>query len=228
MKYGIVLPTFVHSIDRTRLVTAAFASLENTVHDGNKPELLLIQKQSVFHNQPVTEKLLEAFNVNLVPDPANIQGTEQTLAWGTQDLFDMGCDYVTWMGDDALFHPQWHMKLRKLIADKPDAVGWSVYRSAYELYHQTLLEEEEYVRVSTLCGHGMTISKEEWKAWGIDWHLGVWYSPAGDTLDLHHAFARTMDNRWTTKVSYIEHTGRRGLHCTPEIPEYAVSFQGIL
>ena len=83
-----------------------------------------------------------------------------------------------------------------------------------------------YVRVSTLCGHGMTVSRKEWQDWGVQWRQGAWLSPGADTLDLYHASCRSGE-RWTTVASYVEHTGRSGLHCSPGIPEYAVDFQGV-
>lgn len=225
-KYGIVLPSYAYSTERGRLVRDAMWSLENTEVMESKPKLLMILRLSEFYKQSyVTQKLLEKFDVETIADPGTIGGTEQTLAWGTQTLFDQGVEYVTWMGDDALFHPQWHLKLQKLIEDKPEALGWSVYRSAYEKYHRTLEETNGYVRVSTLCGHGMTISSQEWKLWGIDWRQGSWLSAGADTLDLHHASQREGE-RWTTAVSYVEHTGRSGVHCSPETPEWAVNFQG--
>src|SRR5579864_3684039 len=225
MKYGIVLPTYAYNVERLQLAMAGFNSLARTEVE-EKPVLLVMHRQGIGHYyEPIN--LSTRFETYIVPDSNGVVGTEQTLAFGTEALFtDHNCNYVTWMGDDALFHPQWHMKLRKLIEDKPDAYSWSVYRSAYEKYHQTLFEEGDYINVSSICGHGMTISKEEWRAWGINWRDGVWNSPAGNTLDLHHCFARTEPKRWTTKVSYIEHTGRHGLHCTPDLPEYAVNFQG--
>lgn len=226
-KYGIVLPTWAYNPERLGLAGQGMQQLSHTEVGDNKPVLLIIHKPGVGHYYEATG-FAPKFHTYVVPEiKTGACGTEQTLAWGTEALIgDHSCDYVTWMGDDAAFHPQWHMKLRKLIEDKPDALGWSVYRSAYERFHQTLFEEGDYVNVSTLCGHGMTISKEEWKIWGIDWKQGYWPSPAGNTLDLKHAFDRTEPNRWTTRVSYIDHVGRRGVHCTPDLPEYAVNFQG--
>jgi hypothetical protein len=226
MTFGIVLPSHVYKPERVRLVAEAFHSLERTVTDpDNKPKLLLILKlTSLYHYY--SERLLHSFDLECIPDPKEVQGTEQTLAYGTQYLFDQGCEVVTWMGDDALFHPMWHKKLEELIAAKPGAVAWSVYRSAYEEVHKTLETDGPYVRVGSICGHGMTFSKEEWQRWGIQWQDGGWCSDRGDTLDLHHSQVR-QGERWVTKVSYIEHTGRVGLHCRAHIPEYAVDFQGI-
>ena len=223
-RYSVCLPSHVYNQERVTLVGPAMATLARTVHDGNKPMLMIIFKNEGNYNYQM-ERFSESFDARLVGEPSGVGGTEMTLAWGTQQLFDDGADYVTWMGDDALFHPQWHMKLRKLIEDKSEALGWSVYRSAYEEFHKTELEEHEYVRVSSLCGHGMTFSKEEWKLWEIDWRKGFWASPGADTLDLYHAWVRKGE-RWTTRVSYIEHTGRRGVHALPHMPEWAVNFQG--
>jgi len=228
MKYGVVLPSYIYAEFRIDSTNYGMASLAETRNDENKPTLLFVLRPTHYTARVNYELpgIKQEFNVETVIDPEGVSGTEQTLAWGTQKLFDDGCDYVTWMGDDALFHPQWHMKLRELINAKPTAKGWSVYRSAYEQYHKTLGQENGYVLVSTLCGHGMTISKEEWKEWGIDWRQGVWALPGSDTLDLYHATQRPGE-RWTTAESWIEHTGRAGVHCSPSTPEWAVNFQKI-
>lgn len=221
-KFGIVLPTYPYDHVRARLIEPAMRTLEKTKTNGQKPKLLMILRQAPFYVYD-TAKLAEVFDLTVIPDPESVSGTEQTLAYGTQWLIDRGCDYITWMGDDALFHPQWHLRLQKLIQDKPLAKGWSVYRSAYETFHQTMTVEDEYVMVSTLCGHGMTFEAKEWVDWGIDWRGGEWMG--GLTLDLQHAIVRGGEH-WTTKVSYVEHTGRDGVHCRPYLPEWAVDFQG--
>ena len=225
-RFGIVLPSHVYDHKRVPLVREAFCSLERTVTPVlNKPKLLLILKLSDLYYYH-SERLMDSFDVECIPDPQEVRGTEQTLAYGTQHLFDRGIDYVTWMGDDALFNPMWHSTLAGLVRDKPEALAWSVYRSAYTDVHKTLEEDGPYVKVNSICGHGMTFSKEEWKTWGIDWHSGAWYCSQGDTLDLHHAENRKGE-RWVTKVSYVDHTGKVGVHCREHIPEHAVDFQGI-
>ena len=225
MRNGIVLPSWVYRPERVNLVRPAFETLQRTETDGNKPLLLLILKltDSYYYD---SEKLLANFDVDVIPDPLEVEGTEQTLAYGTKYLFGKGVDTVTWMGDDSLFHPDWIRKLRKLIQDKPEARAWSVYRSAYVAVHQTVEENGEYVRVSSICGHGMTFSREEWETWGVDWSHRIWDSPYGNTLDMHHIYVRAGGERWVTKQSWVDHTGKEGQHCRPDIPEYGQAFQG--
>lgn len=226
MQRGIVLPTYLYDVGRSVLARAAFESLAKTVVESDA-HLLIIRRPASYDvlTDDVMTVLANKFTVELIQEPSNCVGTEQTLAYGTQHLFDGGCAYVTWMGDDALFHPLWWKKLEQLTLDKPEAKAWSVYRSAYEEFHQTVQEEDDYAQATTLCGHGMTFSKQEWQAWGIDWQVGSWNSYAGDTLDLYHSQMRGGEY-WTTKVSYVEHTGKVGIHCRAEMPEHAVLFQG--
>ena len=227
MRNGIVLPSYIYKPDRVELVRQTFQTLEKTETDeSNKPKLLLILKltDSYYYD---TGRLLDAFDVEVIPDPEEVKGTEQTLAYGTQYLFDQGMDTVTWMGDDAMFNPGWITELRELIARHPDARAWSVYRSAYTDVHQTVEETECDVQVTSVCGHGFTVSQYEWSQWRVDWKAGAWDSPYGDTLDMHHIYVRPGGERWVTKVSWVEHTGKVGLHCREHIPEYAQNFQGI-
>jgi len=176
------------------------------------------------HYEPYLELLKQRFHL-MVKTDEGLEGTEQTLAFGTQWLLDnFSVDYVTWMGDDALFNSFWLWKLKELIERHPNAVSWSVYRSAYEWIHKTLKEDGEDILVRSICGHGLTFSREEWKTWGIDWHKKAWWAPAGDTLDLVHV-AERQGERWVTKRSYIQHTSpHEGTHCTAATPEFAREF----
>lgn len=225
MKLGIVLPSYLYSMDRKKLAWNAFQSLSKTESLQQETRLLLLAKDG--HEVDYADMLgdlQKKFNVILKSD-VGLNGTEQTLAFGTTWLFDeFGVDYVTWMGDDALFNPLWLWKLDGLIKRHPEAKSWSVYRSAYEWVHKTLDDSGEDVLVRSICGHGMTLSKKEWKEWGIKWQTGAWCAPDGDTLDLYH-FCERPGDRWVTKKSYVQHTGKIGVHCTALTPEYARDFQ---
>jgi hypothetical protein len=224
LKFGIVLPTWIYSRNRQFLADAAFASLAETQPATEKPYLLQLVKSG--QSGYPTQALQKPFNCIVVPDPENVSGTEQTLAYGTQWILDeTPADYVVWLGDDALFNPRWLIELEGLIGRHPEARAWSVYRSAYEQIHKTLVETESDAMVRSLCGHGMTFTREEWAAWGINWRQGkMWSNPhGGETLDLHHVWARPGE-RWATRRSYIDHTGKTGFHCQPQIPEYARDF----
>jgi hypothetical protein len=224
MKLGIVLPSYLYNEQRQRLADDAFLSLSRSETLQEETKLLLLVKGPPSKYVQYVEALREKFGVVLKTDEG-LRGTEQTLAFGTQFLFDSyDIDYVTWMGDDALFNPYWLWKLKELIERRPAAKSWSVYRSAFEWIHKTLEENGEDVRVRSICGHGMTLSRQEWKEWGIDWRQGEWQAPDGDTLDLLHVTHRP-GVRWVTKNSYVQHTSpHAGTHCTKDTPEYANSF----
>jgi hypothetical protein len=101
-----------------------------------------------------------------------------------------------------------------------------VYRSSFEWFHRTLDEAGEDVSVRSICGHGLTMTKQEWTEWGIDWKVGAWGCPYGDTLDLVHMHEREGE-RWVTKQSFLEHTGKEGVHATVDTPEYARNFVAV-
>jgi hypothetical protein len=187
--------------------------------------LLLLVKQG--HSQEyvdVVHGLSKKFSVVLKTDEG-LQGTEQTLAFGTTWLFDdFNLDYVTWMGDDALFHPMWLWKLEQLVKRHPEARSWSVYRSAYEWIHRTLSDEGEDVLVRSICGHGLTFSRNEWREWGVDWRTVHAGGPDELTLDLMH-WEQRRGERWVTKDSWLQHTGKVGVHCSEQTPEFARNFQ---
>jgi hypothetical protein len=227
MKLGIVLPSFMYSPERKKLASDAFYSLANSESLQEESTLLLLVKSGTSQQYTVPiECLSRKFRVILKTDEG-LSGTEQTLAFGSHWLLEnFGVDYITWMGDDALFHPMWLWKLEGLIKRHPQAKSWSVYRSAYEWVHKTLKEQEGDALVRSICGHGMTFTRNEWKDWGIDWKVGSWGCDYGDTLDLVHWFTRPGE-RWVTGKSYVQHTGKVGTHCTLETPEYARDFETV-
>jgi hypothetical protein len=227
IKLGVVLPSFMYNDVRRSLATAAFRSLARTEgYWEQKAKLLLLVKHGHENEYPdIVNSLAAGFDVVLKTDEG-LNGTEQTLAFGTQWLLDnTDVDYVTWMGDDALFHRMWLFHLAGLIHRHPTAKSWSVYRSAYEWIHKSLSSIEYDVMVRSICGHGMTFTRQEWTEWGIKFGQGSWEAPDGDTLDLLHVYQRPGE-RWVTRVSFVQHTGKSGVHCSPDTPEYARDFQG--
>ena len=222
--FGIVLPTWIYSRSRGIWADAAFRDLVRTERPSNIPQLLLLLG-SANYAYPL-ELLGTVFRCTALPQPENVSGTEQTLAYGTEWMLrETDATHIVWLGDDALFNPRWLIELEGLIGRHPEARAHSVYRSAYEYVHKTLAEDGKDVLVRSLCGHGLTFTREEWAAWGIQWQQGkMWTNPhGGETLDLHHVWARPGE-RWVTRQSYIDHTGKTGFHCQPQIPEYARDF----
>jgi len=226
VKLGIVLPSWMYSDERKKLAADTFYSLMETEPLMEETRLLLLVKAGNSQDYlPMLDRLSRKFTV-VVKTDEGLVGTEQTLAYGTSFLIDnYGVEYVTWMGDDALFHPMWLWKLNSLIQKHPNARAWSVYRSSFEFVHRTIKVVEDSVLVRSICGHGMTFSKDEWLGWGIKWDdPKTWELEPGATLDIMHPHQRPGE-RWVTKESWLEHTGRVGLHCTPDVPEYARNFQ---
>lgn len=227
-KFTIVLPSFLYNATRVALAKATFASMAKT----RRPEFLhrldmLVKGDATTGEWPYSGGSNDSFLATLIPEPVGIGGTEQTLAWGATHAFEQGADYVVWMGDDALFHPDWLIQLDALIDRHPGARAWSVYHSSHTAFHEDLAFEGEDVRVLSVCGHGMTFSRQEWEDWGVNWQEpAAFTSPRGSTLDLHHPWKRPGD-RWVTNRSFVEHTGRVGIHCNPMVPEWAQNFAGV-
>jgi hypothetical protein len=225
VKMGIVLPSFLYNDKRKQLADQTFRSLAKTEPRMESTRLLLLVR-SPHEYTTYVELLKDKFNIILKTDEG-LTGTEQTLAFGTTWLWEnYDLDVITWMGDDALFNPFWLWKLEELIQRHPGARSWSVYRSSFEWFHRTLDEAGEDVSVRSICGHGLTMTKQEWTEWGIDWKVGAWGCPYGDTLDLVHMHEREGE-RWVTKQSFLEHTGKEGVHATVDTPEYARNFVAV-
>lgn len=233
MKFGIVLPSLIYNEYRRLLAEQAFESLLKTKRPSQQAVLFLLIKGAPDKVHP-PEGGYPAFNLIHIQEPPGVGNTEQTLAYGTTRIFENPTvTHSVWMGDDALFNPYWLVELEKLINRHPSSRSWSVYRSAYEAVHAPLANSEDGVdvKVRSICGHCLTLERKEWQEWGIDYskpgrqNPARWPSPSGDTLDMLHIHARYGD-RWVTRQSYVQHTGRQGTNCHPGIPEYAQDFAG--
>lgn len=227
MKIGMVMSSYVYNPTRVALANDCFPSLLKTVCVGEPPLLIMIVKDSGYPYpiQALKERFVLEVHGNS-HEGVEFRQSEQPAVHGTNLAFARGADYVTHLNDDSLFHPNWLVELEALIGRHPDAKAWSVYHSAYEAVHTPLETAGPDVRVRSLCGLGITFSREEWAGMGIDWRAHEWPSPRGSTLDLYHAHVRPGP-RWCTSMSYMEHTGREGIHAHPGIPEYAQNFAGV-
>lgn len=225
MKFGIFLPSLIYNQQRGLWAQNAFRTLRSTRTDGlDRPRLTLyLGKPKV----PFQYELAELDGIfDLVVSNFNFEnGSEQIAAYGMQQAYDHGADYIVSLTDDTLFNSQWLLQLKGLIERHPDARCWSVHHSAYAQEHKTLREQDGDVMVTSMPGHGFTISRQEWEEWGVNWRDGEWPTCRGDTLDLHHLLTRPGE-RWVTAKSYIEHTGKTGQHCFPNMAMHGIDFCG--
>lgn len=237
MRFGIVLPMFPDTVERVAEAQKGMKSLLKTNVAVEKPHLLFVVQGL---GGELAAKLVATdspFITSIVQEPYYIEDTEQPLAWGTDFLIkNTDATHIVWLGHDLLVHPDWLVALSSLIWCHPVAMAWSVYRSSHTTVHEEIRTDGEAVLVKSICGHGLTMSREEWVLWNVNWneHKGKcrWGQldklpqlTEGTTLDLYHARMREGE-RWCTRRSFIEHTGRYGVNCSPEIPEFANDFVG--
>lgn len=230
MKFALVMPAWIYRHDRAPLADACFRSLARTRPPSERPAFWLIEKPSDYV-YPL-DSLRQVFDVHAVPqavDGVEFRGISQPLVYGTDLAFADGADYVIHVNEDSLFNSAWLVALEALAGRHPAAKAWSIYRSAHTAIHAPLREAGPDVLVRSINGNGMTLSRVEWGGWGQDWRAHSWPENPREagivTLDYRHYLERPGE-RWVTKVSYLEHTGKAGTHCVEGIPEWAVDFVG--
>ena len=227
MKFGLVMSSFVYNEERMALATACFDSLLQTRFPDGAPLLLMVVKPSAFP-YPINE-LQRKFWLEVHGNSCEgieFQMSEQPAVYGTDVAFSRGADVVVHLNDDSLMHPEWLVELEGLIERHPHAYAWSPYRSARQDVHKPLETAGSDIMVRSLCGLGIAFSRQEWAAMGVSWKQSQWMSPWGSTLDLWHAWARPGE-RWCPTISYMEHTGRIGIHSKTPTPEVAIAFAGV-
>jgi hypothetical protein len=232
-KYGIVLPTYINSDERHKIAERSYASLYRTfVAPEDRPLRIMIVAagaRSFDLAFSYEAKEWDYFDIGVFRQPPQVIGLEPSAAWIVEQFFARtDCTHVIELADDMIYHPNWFIELKSLVARHPGAKAWSVYRSAHTLHHRTMQTEigsGDHL-VTSLAGNGTCWTREEWIAWGVHWTKGPWSVPTGgDTLDLHHAYFRPGE-RWATDKSFIEHVGIVGIHCHAGTPEHALNFQG--
>lgn len=228
MKFALVMPCWPRTPERQQLADQCFRSLLATDFGRDHPLLFLLYKPGPY-TYPV-DALRRRFWLlywQQCHEGRWLEGVDQPLVYGSGLAVEYGADYIVHLGEDTLFHPEWYVRLKALIQAKPGARSWSVYRSSRLDIHRTLREEGEHVLVRSINGNGLTVSAAEWKRWGLYWTQNVyWSSPNGTTLDMHH-LSYFHGERWVTRRSWIEHTGLKGAHSSPETPEVALDFVGV-
>lgn len=150
------------------------------------------------------------------------------LAYGTEQAFRRfpTADKIVWAYDDMLCHPAWLEQLDELIARHPQATAWSVYRSAHVAHHCALEQRGGDVRVRSLDGMSLCLSRDEWQAYAVRWQTGDFTVPTGGcSIDLHHAYYRSGE-RWCTGQSWVQNLGRAGIHTVETTPAYGMNFVG--
>jgi hypothetical protein len=230
VKLAVVWPSYVYNEERIGLADACFRSVMRTLAPSETPALVILVKPTGYiYPWGELARTFDLFVLDQMVDGTEFKGIDQPLIHGTDEAFKRGAEYVVHLNDDSLVHPRWLLELEALIGRHPGARAWSVYRSAHTAVHAVLRDDGQDLLVRSINGNGLTIAAADWKDWGEDWHQYAWPDdPRGAgvvTLDYRHYVARAGE-RWVTRRSYIEHTGRRGTHCQPGIPEWAVDFAG--
>jgi hypothetical protein len=229
VRFALIIPSWITNEYRAGLAKRAFETLvrTNVPLGWPLPLLLLLVKPSAFaYPYDALRKRFWLYPREQRHEGQWFAGCDQPVVYASEVAIEMGATHLVWLAEDTLYHPDWLLRLAELVQAKPGAVAWSAYRSAHTAVHTTLEEAGEFVRVRSINGTGLTVSADEFFKWGIRWQQGpTWRSEHGTTVDMHHLAARPGD-RWVTRRSWIEHTGRVGAHARPGVPEWAIDFVG--
>lgn len=231
MRVAIVMPTWIREKHRVEYANRCFTSFMKTViPDGVSLMLCMILRPSNRYKYPMADLCKKCWVTTFPQDGEGLtlQGCDQPMVYGCELADAMGADYLVQLGDDTLFTSRWLCELADLIGRHPDAVSWSVYRSAHTAIHEIFSDDGKDCHVRSINGNGLTVSAAEWRKWGLHWNqVGrefYWVSPSGKhkTLDMHHYETR-QGERWVTSKSYIDHIGKSGTWMRPHLPEYAAN-----
>ena len=206
VRLGFILPIYLYKQERVAWAERALASLRKTEPLDYRPALLCVVKpsnHSMLFEFPQFEQII-------ITQPPEVRELNSAFAYGYTEIFARfpWITHACILCDDWVYHPTWLGQLQNLILRHPDAKGWSVYRSGNARWHRTLREEGEDCLVTSLNGPG-AISREGWRAWGVNY--ASFPDPSGYSIDLLHV-VQCRGERWATRKSYIQHIGVRGTY----------------
>lgn len=230
MNLGLNLVSYIYNEQRKEYAERSFASLVKTKLDLKdkvfgmyftyKVSNITFDYKSWIFKFPFSRTLT-------AEQPEWINGLDPVVIWTTDQMFRHHPEvtHVCLLTDDVLYNPDWLTALIMLIERRPNAKAWSVYRSSYTRHHRTVKTQGWMylpgpggtdIQVTSIAGIG-TVSRREWEEYAPNWRLGHGgfavpeHLGGGNTVDLHHAYARPGE-RWTTENSYWQHIGAVGTH----------------
>lgn len=237
-KYGLILNTYVYALHRANYVAKSLKSLAQTNIEGlEQPILQFTIKPSAFDYGPYLTELEQKFLIQVDLEDYVCKdkgkGIDPTFINSINNILMLYPEitHVTYLTDDILYNKDWLLTLDALIERHPDAKAWTVYRSSNTRHHRVMVQDRvtQDCMVTSIAGVG-TMSRQEWEEYGLDGKQGHGYysTPAthggGNTVDLHHAYARP-GSRWATGRDYWEHIGDSGSHSLVNIDK-ALDFVG--
>jgi hypothetical protein len=201
VKFGINYISFVSDEKRAEMATHSLMSLYRTnVSNLEKPFLRISYKPSNFNYNNFYAALSKIFTVRLEQDPPYYTSMVYAATDSANRLLDECPDvtHIVHLCDDRIFNPEWLQQLKGLIERHPEAVAWSVYRSATTAYHRIIGGDGKDVLMTMHDAIGCT-TREEWQTFFRMFS----FTPCPD---IHHAQMRP-GNRWATSRDYIQNIG---------------------
>jgi hypothetical protein len=224
MKFGFILTS---SPVRPLLLDRSFSSLIRTNTAGlDVPVLHLVHREPVdFYNDYVAQ-LKKTWVVVTYSDIPGMHGINSIFSvFGDNLINTTDITHIGFLVDDFIYNPEWLIQLSCLIKRHPDAKAWSVYRSRFTRHHRILHTDDYGDVVMSMHDCIGTMTREEWleyKASKINDFTCPEELGGGNTIDIHHAYARKGD-RWATGRDYMENLGR---HSGIEQYDCAIDFVG--
>jgi hypothetical protein len=225
IKFGLVLVSYIYSPERAAWADRSFFGLgrTNTEGLGYKPAMQFTYKTPPtvpFDYFRYVVEWTSKFDGRATEEPAEVKGLDPIVIWSFNKMVAERPDvsHLILLTDDVLYHPDWLLQMHGLVERHPDARAWTVYRSSYIRHHKTVKYDEwaDDHSVTSIAGIGC-MTRQEWQEYAPDWRRGHGGFPVpeenggGNTLDLHHAYARPGE-RWATGKSYWQHIGMKGTH----------------
>ena len=235
MKFGIVLVSYVAGEPRISYANRSFASLSKTSFEGlERPVMQMSVKKTDFDYSPFIQQWSEKMDVDVKNDEDFVGRCTDALfvCCANKLLADHdNITHLTFLTNDFIYNWDWLRQLQALIQRHPDAKAWTVYKSMNTRHHRTIRVDENGDHLLTSISSMGAISRQEWLEYNPDPNLGNhgYHVPesegGGETLDLHHCWARKGEY-WGTDKDYQQHIGEYGINCCPGTPEHAGNFIG--
>lgn len=196
MKFGLSMTSYVYSEERIGWTTHCFKSLANTNLAGiERPILKITYQPSPFDYNSHVGGLCKKFDVYSCIDPPNLNKLYLHQDSAVKMLKENPeITHAVLLFDDFLFNLEWMQQLVGLMGRHPEAIAWSVYRSAFVRYHRIIGGDGVDVIMTMHDGLGC-VRRDELLTYSKE------YTP--ESIDTHHAQIRPGE-RWATGRDYMQ------------------------
>lgn len=125
----IIISVVVCTYNRAELLSACLQSLAGQTVDSNLFEVIVVDNNSTDNTLDVTSKFIGGhLNIRIVKELNKGLSHARNRGWE-----ESVCEYIAYIDDDAIAHPDWVFQIKSFIERKPDVAAFGGPYDAFSI-----------------------------------------------------------------------------------------------